>query len=448
MGLSLPGLASGIDSAAIIAATMDVERLPQTQLKSKVTSMTDYTSVLKTINGQVASLFTTADAQTKPGAYELFTATSSSPAVKVTAAAGANSADLDITVTALASKHVAVTAGMDKWSENPPVLTFSKGGTDVTVTADSDSLDDVVKAVNASDAGVTATKVSAGDGTFRIQFSSKESGSAQSFDVKDSSGTTVFGAGSAVIKKGADASITLFAGTDAEQVVTSTSNSFDAVLPGVSITATAVTDGPVGINVTKDTKAVSDKANRLVDDLNTVFSYIKLKSTVSSTTGGTGEGVVTSGVLTSDSMTRAVSQALMDAGTAPVDGRSPSEIGIEITRDGLITYNPEKFEAAMAADPKGTEKMLTTIAERVASAAKTASDKYDGTITAKINGQDTVLRTLNDQITTWDTRLSQREAALAAQYARLEVSMSNLNSILAGLQSAISSLPTPESSSK
>ena len=448
MGLSLPGLASGIDSAAIIAATMDVERLPQTQLKSKVTSMTDYTSVLKTINGQVASLFTTADAQTKPGAYELYTATSASPAVKVTAGTGATSADLDITVTALASKHVAVTAGMDKWAENPPVLSFSKGGTDITVTADSDSLDDVVKAVNASEAGVTATKVSAGDGTFRIQFSSKESGSAQSFDVKDSTGATVFGAGSAVIKKGADASITLFAGTDAEQVVTSTSNSFDTVLPGVSITATAVTEDPVAINVTKDTKAVSDKAKKLVDDLNTVFSYIKLKSSVSSTTGATGEGVVTSGVLTSDSMTRAVSQALMDAGTAPVDGRSPSEIGVEITRDGLITYNAEKFDAAMAADPKGTEKMLGTIAERVASAAKTASDKYDGTITNKINGQDTVLRTLNDQITTWDTRLSQREAALAAQYARLEVSMSNLNSILAGLQSAILSLPTPESSKK
>lgn len=446
MGIALPGLASGIDSAAIIAATMDVERLPQTQLKSKVTSLTDYASVLKTLNGQVATLFSTADAQTKPDAYELYTATSSSPAVKVTAGAGANAADLDITVTALASRHTAVTGTMEKWSENPPVLTFSKGGTEVSVTAGSDSLDDVVKAVNASDAGVTATKVSAGDGTFRLQFTSKESGSGQVFDVKDSAGATVFGAGSAVIKKGADASITLFAGTDAEQTVISASNSFDSILPGVSITAAALTDTPVGINVTKDAKAVSDQASKLVDGLNSVFSYIKLKSSVSTATGANGAATVTSGALTSDSMTRSVNQALMDAGTAPVDGRSPSEIGIEITRDGLITFDPDKFSAAMAADPKGTEKMLGAISSRVASAAKTASDKYDGTITSKINGQDTVLRTLNDQITTWDTRLAQREASLAATYARLEVSMSNLNSILSSLQSSLDSLPTSEKS--
>lgn len=448
MGLSLPGLASGIDSAAIIEATMAVERIPQQQLQTKVTSLTGYTSVLKTINGQVADLYSTASGQAKADAYELYTATSSSPAVKVTAGAGSSAADLDVTVTAVASRHSAVTAPMEKWAENPPVLTFSRGGEETTVTADSDSLDDIVKAVNGSDAGVSATKVSAGDGTFRLQFTSKETGADQAFDIKDSAGASVFGAGSAVIKQGADASITLFAGTTAEQIISSSSNTFDSILPGVSITAAAVTDTPAQITVAKDTKAVSDKASKLVDGLNTVFSYIKLKSAVSNTTGTNGQAVVKAGELSSDSMIRSVNQALMDAGTAPVNGRSPSEIGLEITRDGLITFNPEKFDAAMAADPKGTEEMLSTIAERVAATSKGASDKYDGTITSKINGQDTVLRTLNDQITTWDSRLSKRQESLALLYARLEVSMSNLNSTLSGLQSAIDSLPTSESSNK
>lgn len=447
MGISLPGLASGIDSAAIIEATMAVERLPQKQLQDKVASTTGYTSILKTINGQIADLQTSASANTKPGALDVFTATSSSAAVKVTAGEGASAGDLDVTVDSVASRHTVVTAPMSSWSEAPPVLTFTRGGEEIVVTADSESLDDVVKAVNGSDAGVTATKISAGDGTFRLQFTSKETGAAQEFDVKNSAGS-IFGAGSATIKQGADAAITLFAGTAAEQKITSASNTFDGVLPGVSITTEAVTSAPVGVTVAKDEAAVAGKAEKLVDSLNGIFGYIKLKSSVSTTTGADGKPTVTSGALTSDSMIRSVNQAIMDSATAPVNGRSPSEIGIEITKTGSIEFNAEKFSAAMAADPKGTEEMLTAISARVAGAAKTASDKYDGTITSKINGQDAVLRTLNDQITTWDSRLAKREESLAMLYARLEVSMSNLNSMMASLTSSLASLPTFESSSK
>ena len=439
MAIALPGLASGLDSAAIIAATMDVERLPKLSLETKAASASNYVSVLKTLNGKVSDLLTAAQAQTKPDAFSLFTTTSSSPAVKVTAGSAAAAGELDITVTSVAAKHSAVTAPMTAWGQNPPVLTFATAAGDITVTADSDSLDDVVKAVNASDAGITATKVSAGNGEFRLQFTAKESGAASAFELKESSGAAI---PTTLIRQGSDASITLFAGTDAEQNITSSANTFKDVMAGVDVTVSAVSAEPVSITVSRDADAVAAQASKLVDRVNDVFGYIKLKTSVSQTTDAAGKSTVKAGDLTSDSLTRTVTQQVLTAAMDPVNGMSPSSIGISLTRDGLLSFDSAKFSAALAEDPQGTEAVLAAIAGRLADASTSISDKYDGSLSQKINGQDTVLRNLNDQIASWDTRLAKREESLALLYARLEVSMSRLNSTMTGLASSLDNLPT------
>jgi len=328
---------------------------------------------------------------------------------------------------------------MTAWGQNPPVLTFATAAGEVAVTADSDSLDDVVKAVNASDAGVTATKVSAGNGEFRLQFTAKETGAENAFQLRDSSGAAV---PTTLIRQGSDASITLFAGTDAEQIITSTSNSFKDVMAGVDITVSAVSAEPVSIAVSRDADAVASQASKLVDRVNDVFGYIKLKTSVSQTTDATGKSTVKAGDLTSDSLTRTVTQQVLTAAMDPVNGMSPSAIGISLTRDGLLAFDQAKFTAALAEDPQGTEAMLAAIAGRLADASTSISDKYDGSLSQKINGQDTVLRNLNDQIAGWDTRLAKREESLALLYARLEVSMSRLNSMMTGLASQLDNLPT------
>lgn len=439
MGLSLPGLASGIDSAAIIEATMAVERLPKQSLETKAAATSNYVSVLKTLNGKVADLFTAAEAQTKPDAFSLFKTESSSPSVTVSASSAASAAEIDVTVASTAAKHSMVTSPMTAWAENPPALTFSTASGEVTVTADTDSLDDVVKAVNASEAGVTATKVSAGNGEFRIQFTAKESGAEAAFELKDSSGAAV---PATVTRQGADASITLFAGTDAEQTITSASNTFKDLLPGIDVTVSAVSSAPVSLSVTKDGEAVAALGQKLVDKVNDVFGYIKLKTTVSQTTDAAGKSTVKAGDLTSDSLTRTVSQQVLRAAMDPVDGKSPSTVGISLTKDGLLSFDKDKFAAAMAEDPKGTEAMLAAIAGRLAGAATSISDKHDGTLTQKIDGQDTVMRNLDNQINSWDTRLAKREESLAMLYARLEVAMGKLNSTMASLTSSLANLPT------
>ena len=85
-------------------------------------------------------------------------------------------------------------------------------------------------------------------------------------------------------------------------------------------------------------------------------------------------------------------------------------------------------------------------AQRVADAAKTASDPYSGTLTMKIQGEQSVVKSLNDQITDWDSRLADRRSTLEKTYANLEVQLSQLQSQSSWLTGQLSSLPTASAS--
>ena len=243
--MNLGGIASGLDSTALIQATLDVEAIPQTMLKSKVSASQSLTAALTTLNGRIASLTTLAEAAAKPGALNLLTATSTSPLVTAKASAAAGPGEIQMTVDRTAAKHTAVTAAMSAWPESPATFSITKpDGSSVPVTAASTSLDEVIKALNATTAttGVTALKVPAGKDAggadlFRLQISATTTGAAAAFDIKDSTGTSIFAApGAAVMQQGTDAQVTLYAGTPAEQKITSATNTFAGILTGVDAT--------------------------------------------------------------------------------------------------------------------------------------------------------------------------------------------------------------------
>lgn len=445
MGIALDGLSSGFPTTDMIKATMAVERLPQQALQTRVAASKTFTTALQDLNSKIANATMSATAFSKPGALNIFTAVSSSPKVTAVASDKAAAGEIDIVVDRLASKHSAVTASMSSWPDSPAALTLTVGGKPVTVTAASSSLDDVAAAVNGAKTGVTATKVNAGDGSFRLQFTSEKTGADAAFDVAAADGASVFSApGAAVIRQGKDASITLFAGTDAEQTVTSSTNTFEDLLPGVAVTVSEVSETPVSVSIGRDEAAASKKAGDLVTGLNSVFGFVQLKSALATTTDADGKSKVTGGVFASDSAVRTISQSLINAATYPVDGRSPSSIGLELTKGGLITFNEAKFKEALAKDPAGTEAMFAKISERVAKAGTTASDKHTGQITARITNQESQVRNFNDQITNWETRLTKREASLKAMYAAMEVNLNKLNAQMSAISASVGALTSSE----
>ncbi|OOP63287.1 hypothetical protein BMF89_06985 [Arthrobacter sp. SRS-W-1-2016] len=458
MGTSIDGLASGLNTTSMIDAQMAVEALPQQQLQSKVATDQSMITSLTSLNTNLTVLNSLASSISAPGATNMFTATTNNPAVTATASTTAAAGSIDVTVTQLSSTKIGVTQALTTWptdaTGNPAHLTLvDKTGKATEITPASTSLDDVVKAVNAAGGPATAVKVPAGNGTYRLQLTSTTGGAAGDFqayqgtaaDVTAGTATDLFAAPTAAIVKPAqDAQAVLYAGTAAQQTITSSSNTFSEVLPGVAVTATAVSSSPVTVTVASDTAGITKKASDLVSSVNNLLGLISSSSAVSTTTNSAGVASAQGGVFTGNSSVRAVSDAVTEAVVAPVNGKSPSDYGIVIEKDGTFTFDKDKFASALAADPAGTQSALSQIAARVATATTNASDPVNGSVPQLIKGQQSEVSDLTSQIADWDTRLADRRASLKAVYTNMEVMLGNLKSQSSWLSGQLASLaPAP-----
>ncbi|GAA3291253.1 flagellar filament capping protein FliD [Arthrobacter citreus] len=450
----IDGLISGLKTTEMIASLMQIEARPQNILKTKVAASQTFVSALQQLNTKMAVMAEAAGKTAKPAGTDLYTAASSSDKVTAAVTAGAAAGSLDMVVKQTASAQVSLSAALTSWPTDATEITISAAGTSTTLNVDGKSLDEVVSEVNKANKGVTAVKIAAGVDTagatqYRIQLTSTATGSDAGFSVT-ANGTDPFSTagGGMVLKAARNAEVTLWAGVPgAETTISSPTNTFTGLMPGVDVTVTSASDTPVTLTVVRDDKAVTDVASKLVAGLVDIFSYINRNAAVTTSTSS-GTTQATGGLFTGDSGVRDIKQSMMTAATSPVDGRSPSEIGIVITKDGTVEFDAEKFAAALAADPGKTQATLQTIAGRVEAAGKTASDKYDGTITQRIKGQESEVRSLTTQIEDWDRRLASRQSTLQSVWSNLEVKLGQLQSQQEWLTSQIDSLNFTSGSKK
>jgi flagellar hook-associated protein 2 len=452
-GLGLSGLSSGLDTSGIITKLMSVESAPQTALKTQLTSTTTYRTALQSLNSSVAALATSAQSAAKAGALSSFTASSDAPGVTAKASSTASNGSVSFTVDKLAQAQVSVSGTLTSWptptdGTTTPSITIQVGtGTAKTVKAASTNLDDVVAAINGSGTGVTATKIAVGslNGTtqYRLQLRGA-TGDGNGFSVYQGADTTAPALATTQTQAAQSAQITLYKNVPgAEQQVSSTSNTFSNLITGVDVSVSAVSSATATVSVAADSTAATTAAQALTSSLTTLFSGIASASAISSTTSSSGSTSATSGsIFTGDSIVRAVNDSLLSAVSDAVGNVSPSSIGINLTKDGTITFDSSKFAAAMTSDPVGTTAMFQTIAGRVATAASGASDSYTGTLTQKVTSQQTTESSLTKQISDWDTRLATIQAQYTAQFNALETALNSLSSQSSYLTSQISGLTT------
>ncbi|MEL5990593.1 flagellar filament capping protein FliD [Microbacterium phosphatis] len=439
MGISLDGLVSGLDTTDLIDALMDVQAIPRTLLQNKIDDRGVVIKNLQSLNTSLQDLVAQAQKAAKPDVLAAFTASSSSDAVKVTAKPTAAPAATEVVVDRVATAQTVVTAARAAWPTDPPVLTITNAkGEHTEIRPGSTSIAEIARAINAAGAGVSASAIAAGkdaDGAplYRLQVSSSQTGSAGAFQIHagdaaavDAGTATDLAAepGSAVITPAADAQVRLWAGTTAEQTLTSTTNTFADLLPGVDITVSRASADPVTVTVAADRNASAKTAGDFVARIAALLKGIDAGSKATVADAG---GTTTLGVFTGDSTVRALRRAMGDAVQYPIDGVSPSTIGISIDKKGVLSFDSAAFTAALAKDPAEVQKVFTGIAERVQETADQYSDVHTGMLTARITGQESEVRGLEGQIDRWDLRLDQRRATLERTYARLETMLAQMN---------------------
>ncbi|MDT0156379.1 flagellar filament capping protein FliD [Microbacterium sp. ARD32] len=460
MGIALDGLVSGLNTTELIKSLMDVNAIPRNLLKSKMTDKGVIISNLQSLNSSLQDVGTKAAAALEPGALSRFTTSSSASGITVSAGKDADPVSAEIVVDAVAQRHSVVSAAYASWPDDPPTLTLqNSAGERMQITATSSSPQDVAKAINAAGFGITARAVSAGadaagDPLYRLQLTAAEAGAEGAFRVDRGdiasvdAGTSIDLAtegGAATITTGADAQIRLWAGTTAEQIITSPSGTFTDLFTGVDVTVTAKPADPVTIGVARDSSAQAKAHGDLISQIASLLTRIDNGSTATVPTG-VGE-TTTLGVFTGDSTVRALRLALSDAVQHPVDGISPSSIGISVDRHGVLSFDQARYSAALAEDPAQVARVFAGVAERVQNVSETYSDKHEGLLTARITGQQKEVDGLGDQIERWDVRLAQRKATLERTYAQLEVQLSRMQSQSSYLTSQLAALTPSQNGS-
>ena len=477
MGISTgTGLASGIDYATMITQLMQIEAQPQTLLKNQLTDTKTDAAAYRKINTALASLSSAAQALTGDGTTSARKVTSSSTTATATAGATAvPGSTLSFSVKHLAATQVSLSAGTWSSATGAPVaaagslpgrpLSIVQDGKTTTIElAEGASLNDTAAAINKSGAGVSATVIKIDSG-FKLQVTSTVSGLDGAFQLLgpgETAPSTGPGSGFTSTTEAQDAELTLAGGLTA----TSSSNTFNDLLTGVSVTVSQVSESTgtpaapttTTISVANDTSAVTAKVKAMIDAANTALSTI---SDLTDSSEGSTAALKGNWTLTNLS-----SQILTQFSNA-VGGSSPIKAGISLTRDGTIKFDSAAFSTALTADPALAQKIVggrtaagkdnvdytpddtvevDGLAARMSVLAERASDSTSGMITSLANSQDTRAKDIQKQVDAWDLRLASRKATLTAQFNAMETALGKLQNQSTWLTSQINSLPSWSSS--
>lgn len=463
------GTGSGIDLEGLVGQILEAERAPTEQrleLKQAETeaSISAYGSLKSTLSAFQATLADLSDAEnveTRSAASsdeEIFTATANNDAQPTT-----NS----IQVLSLASAHKLASADFSSPNEPPGggTLTIALGAKtfslDITAGVN-DSLSAIRDAINTAESnpGVTASLITIDNGlddggtVTKLVFNTEETGTDNQISISVDETPATSGDGDAAANKdGTGLSRLFFAADDPSNqatelsaaedaritvdgfVAVSSSNSFADVIDGVTITAVGVTDDPENtlpatLSVATDPQALQAKVDAFV------IGYNELMITINTLTNYDTE-TQTAGLLNGDSGIRSIETQLRRALSREVPSDNPlsnytslAAIGLSTQRDGTITLDSEKFNAALEGnlDEIGAlfsgDKGMATELRKVADGLLAS----DGLIKTRNEGFDKQMRDIDDQRVALERRLEAIESRTRAQFSGLDTLISELQS--------------------
>lgn len=286
------------------------------------------------------------------------------------------------------------------------------GSTSVEVVSTGDrSLAAVAAAINGAGNGVGAAAVRVGTDQWRLQLSATTTG----LDGHIAVDGAVLTGGMVQSSAAQNAQITIGDGAGAYTVEAS-GNTFTDVISGVTLTAKTVTTSAVTIDVERNDDAIADDVAKLVSNATSLLAEIKVQTRYDASTN-------TSGPLSGDSAIRRIADQVRQALTgqvAGVTGALPSTAGIQLTREGSVTFDKATFLAAVADDPELIGRLFgrggtdTGDAVFANATAETISGSYDIDVTTAATRATSA--TLFDGGATADTRVGVRIGTVTATY--------------------------------
>lgn len=437
MSITFGGLATGLDTNAIIDALMQIERRPidrlereQSYLKSRLDAFKSFDGILAKLQSKFEALDSQDEVRSyaaKAGTDEFFGVSTSGTAIP---------GNYQIEVQNLAQLQKDVSGGYASSTEPA----FGQGAitiNGVDITYDGDSLSSLVDKINLANTGDTPTGVSASiinDGVtgYRMVLTGDDASTSFTVSGNETTAGTYAAPTFTNVQSAMQASILV----DNIQIKSDT-NTFDEAIPGITLDLTKANavGEKTSLNVTVDKEAVKTKINDFVKAYNEVFDFIARQS--ESDWG-------------KDSSFRSVKRRLQDLLTTPVGVSGSytmlSQLGLKTERDGTLTVSDAQLTEAIDNDLDGIAKLLAgeTGVDGISTLFKgyldSMTDSSDGIYASRKETTDSSLRRIDLNILRLEDRLEQKEKNLRAQYSALEELVSVMNSQSAYLSQQLSAL--------
>lgn len=459
--VTFSGLASGIDSSALIESLIAQQRKARvTPLENKISKYQDTKDSLTELKSLLNNLKDAADKfKTLEGG--VLSKTTSSTDESVLSTSTSNLADLgnyDVTVKELAksgsfsfSKKFSSATDLfaNDVSASGDVMNITVGGeTTQLLVGNTTTVEDLVNSFNAQSTKGQASLINVGtasEPSYAFMITSKESGLSEG-KIEISVGEEILAADSKLdpslgnLSQAKNSKLSIAGLADN---IERNSNTISDLIPGVSFKLNGI--GTVNIATTVDSDNTSSAVKDFVDAFNNVVSYIKENDLVSSEKEGEDTKIIY-GSLSSTSLDEnilsTIKNALTNSRTSGGSVNILSEVGITTNRDGTISFDADKFEEALSKDSNSVNKIFTNLGEELGGVTGKIYQftGFNALIDQGINNLTTQINDTNNKIGNLESYLSRYEQSLTIKYANLEALMGKLNSQQNSLSSIIASI--------
>ncbi|MCB9877707.1 MAG: flagellar filament capping protein FliD [Planctomycetes bacterium] len=441
-GISFGGLASGLDTKAIISALVAVERRPITALETKKTSLGKQKSLFSDLKGLLDKLTTAAKKLKTSGDFLKMKATSDDESiVTASASSSATPGSYTVKVKSLATAQVNAVGNSSRSTPlDGGTVSFmvTSGGVTHVVSTNDSSLDGIAAAINteddASDIGVRAEVIDTGNSDpsqrYQLVVRAKDPGAQNGFTIDFDDGGATFQqliedlGGNPVSPAG-----------DAELVVNNISvfrstNTVSDLWNGISLDLKSADDTKdVTITVATDAEETSKNVKEMVDAYNAVVDFFQAQNALDA------DGKAKSPVF-GDATLRSMRSSLRQiaGGLVSDTGNDAyqllSQIGIKADTQGKLEFNQSKFEEALSTDENAVTALFTNAGTGIAARFETQIDVYtdsvDGLLKSRSDSFDRQVKDTQRRIDDGERRLTLYEQQLTVKYANLETLLAKL----------------------
>jgi len=469
--INFSGLASGIDTEALIQATTDaaraqkitpsankVESLQETnlalqELKTKFLGLQSLTMGFSSLNGGALSKLATSSNETILTASASKSAPNGNYAIETLQLAKNATLSFSSSSVIYESPDQVVLSFDDTPIGNEGTLTITIGSGDneeiVDVELDEFStLNDLIVEFNEKSSKGQATLINAGTASnpdYRPVFTSNAEGVENGligFSMDGELGSLWFDESA---QDQATNSLFTIAGIGGE--IERSSNTVSDVLPGVSFTLHSL--GSATVSVNNDTAETTASVQEFIESFNEIVEFINENNKVVREENGQN----LTNIFGSLASTRVDNNALASlrsgiTSSTYVDEseenaiRMFADLGITTEKEGTLAFDPAKLEEALSSEPESVNNILKNFADTVATTAGSIAQftQFNGLFDTTVKGNEKQVSNLNDRIARAEASILRQEQMMRQRFARLEAVMGEMQNQQAALTAALSGL--------